>query len=127
MPAITSDKPRKEAPQAMIRSVYVDEREVLVDQVRKKLGDKGTAMHFFYGDPIIAAKGQYEREGYKACGVDHKGDPLFMRPERINIQHLSNAAGASADAKDVEAIASDAKYKTRTSDGRLVSPSLETE
>lgn len=127
MPAITNDSPRKVAPQAMIRSVYVDEREVLVKQVKTKLGEKAKGMHFFFGDPIIAAKGQYEREGYKPCGVDHKGDPLFMRPESAHIQHLSNAAGASADAKNVEAIASDNKYKTRTNDGRIVSPTLEQE
>lgn len=125
MPAITNDKPRKVAPQALVRSVYVDEREVLVEQVRNKLGEKGKSMHFFYGDATIAAKGQYEREGYKACGVDHKGDPLFMRSENAHIQHLSNAAGASADAKDVSAIANDAKYKTRTNDGRNVSPEIE--
>lgn len=125
MPAIISDKPRKDAPAAMVSVPYVDERTALVEKTKRALGSKANGMHFFYGDKNIAETGRYEDEGYVACGVNHRGDPLFMRPEKMHKEHLAQAAGDSQAAAVAAKTASNSKYKTRTNDGEVVGPQEE--
>jgi hypothetical protein len=125
MPAIISDKPRKEAPAAMISVPYVDDRTRLVEKTKKALGAKANGMHFFYGDKNVADTGRYADEGYVSCGVNHRGDPLFMRPDKAHKDHLAEAAGASKAAAVAAKTASNSEYKTRTSDGDVVGPQQE--
>jgi hypothetical protein len=125
MPAIISDKPRKEAPAAMISQPYVDERTRLVEKTKKAMGAKANGMHFFYGDKAIAETGRYTDEGYVACGVNHRGDPLFMRSEKAHKDHLAEAAGASHAAAVAAKTASNSEYKTKTADGQVVGPQQE--
>jgi hypothetical protein len=125
MPAIISDKPRKEAPAAMVSLPYVDERTLLVEKTKAKLGPKAKGMHFFYGDKNIAETGRYADEGYVPCDVNHRGDPLFMRPEQAHKAHLAQAAGDSQAAAVAAKTASDSRYKTRTGDGEVVGPQQE--
>jgi hypothetical protein len=125
MPAIISDKPRKEAPAAMVSMPYVDERTALVEKTKQKLGAKANGMHFFYGDKNIAETGRYTDEGYVPCGVNHRGDPLFMRPQKAHAEHLAQAAGESQAAAVAAKTGSKSEYKTRTSDGDVVGPQQE--
>jgi hypothetical protein len=127
MPAITIDKPRKDAPPVVIRPMYQDERVILVEKTKKKLGDKAKGMHFFFGDANIAKTGRYEDEGYMACGADHKGDPLFMRPSKMHSEHLAVAAGNSIEAKNAAKNAESGEYETRTAGGMSVRPKVEDE
>jgi len=125
MPAIISDKPRKEAPAAMISQPYVDDRARLVEKTKKALGVKAVGMHFFYGDKNIAETGRYADEGYVPCGVNHRGDPLFMRPDKAHKDHLAEAAGASRSAAVAAKTGSNSEYKTRTADGDVIGPQQE--
>jgi hypothetical protein len=125
MPAIISDKPRKEAPAAMISVPYVDERTRLVEKTKKALGAKANGMHFFYGDKNIAETGRYADEGYVPCNVNHRGDPLFMRPDKTHKDHLAEASGASKAAAVAAKTANNSEYRTRTADGEIVGPQEE--
>jgi predicted AlkP superfamily pyrophosphatase or phosphodiesterase len=117
MPAIINPEPRKIAPAVEVVTVRRDEREVIVEKMKKKLGDKSKGMHFFFGDANIAKTGRYDDEGYVACGVDHKGDPLFMRPMRLHTDHITKAAGDSVANKDAARTGESDEYQTRTAGG----------
>jgi hypothetical protein len=125
MPAIINDKPKKNAPAAMISRPYVDDRTLLVEKTKEKLGAKAKGMHFFYGDKAVAETGRYADDGYIPCGVNHRGDPLFMRPDTMHDEHLAQAAGDSQAAAQAAKTASKSEYKTRTADGELVGPQQE--
>lgn len=126
MPPIITDKPRKESPAAMVSKPYVDERVALVEKMKKKLGAKAKGMHFFYGDKNIAETGRYADDGYVATGENHRGDPLFMRPDKLHENHLAEAAGTSQAAAALAKTGQGDEYQTRTGDGETVRP-IETE
>jgi hypothetical protein len=106
----------------MVSQPYVDERTLLVEKTKKSLGKKAEGMHFFYGDKNVAETGRYADEGYVPCGVNHKGDPLFMRPVKAHKAHLEEAAGSSEAVKSSAKMGQNAEYQTRTADGLTVGP-----
>jgi hypothetical protein len=120
MPAIINNTPRKLAPLAMVLKPYVDDRQLLVEKAKEKLGAKAKSMHFFYGDKNLMER--YTDEGYVETGFAHKGDPLLMRPDKMHKEHLASVATDSRAAAQVALQASDDKYKTRTADGAVVGP-----
>lgn len=123
MPAIINKDPRKLAPVVEVNApIKLCQREQVVENTRKKLGDKARGMHFFYGDANIAKTGQYECEGYVACGVDHKGDPLFMRPLKKHDEHLAEAASLSATAYKSAKNGEGDDYKTEVAGGGSIRP-----
>ena len=125
MPPIITDKPRKNAPQAMVSKPYVDERTLLVEKTKKKLGVKAKDMHFFFGDANVAKTGRYADDGYIPCDVDHRGDPLFMRPVKMHMAHLAEAADVSQSAAIAAKTGADGKYQTRMADGETLQPQEE--
>lgn len=126
MPTIINDNPRKIVPTVNIKEVYVDERQALVEKTKKQLGDKAKGMHFFYGDKNIAATGRYTDDGYVPIeGVNHRGDPLFMRPLSMHKAHLEQAAADSIAIKQATKRAENDKYKTVTADGTVIGPQVE--
>lgn len=125
MPAIITNQPRKDAPRAMVSQPYIDERTLLVEKIKKQMGVKAKGMHFFFGDKNVAATGKYAEEGYVACNVDHKGDPLFMRPMEMHKAHLADAADVSQNAASMAKSGSGAGYETRTADGEVIRPQKE--
>jgi hypothetical protein len=126
MPAIKNEQPRKIAPTVEVKTAkYVDDRTLLVEKAKSKLGEKAKGMHFFFGDKNIAETGRYADDGYVPTGFNHRGDPLFMRPESDHQRHLESAAEESVALKKAAKNAEDSKYKTRTADGRTVGPQTE--
>ena len=107
MPAIISKEPRKEAPMAMISAPHIDDRTLLVTKTKKSLGKKAEGMHFFYGDKNVAETGRYADEGYIPCNVNHRGDPLFMRPGVVHKSHLEEAASVSQSKASAASTVSD--------------------
>lgn len=121
MPPIIAREPRKSVPpSAMVFKPYVDEREAVVEKAKKELGAKAKGMHFFYGDRNIAATDRYKDDGYIATGFNHKGDPLFMRPDKLHAEHIAAAASDSAFAYNQVKTGQASEYGVRTADGETV-------
>jgi len=129
MPAIKNDSPRKVAPVATVMKPYSDPRRVMVEHAKEKLGDKAEGMTFFFGDRQKAENGDYAEQGYikvilpgRKDQEKHNGDPLFMRPEKHLMEHLSDAAATSTQMAQAAKNAESEKYQTRTGDGTVIGP-----